>query len=290
MKLITRIPENLGEKERVTDTHVYFLRGPLSQWFNSPFLAQDFISDIMGFTGELHSFSNTEQYMMYNKAIFMNDIICAKEILNSGNPKEIKALGRSVTNYDEALWNTVRFYVVTVGNIYKFRDNHELYEYIQKTGDRVIVEANPQDSIWAVGLAEDNDDILDESKWKGQNLLGKALMYARDGALLPEFYKRLHNSLDDLLRKIVSSRNGSACSISIEVKRNEATDLEFFIKKCRILEETVKAQKETIKIQNEIANNRKKLINEIRELAITASRPELKDELLKFFNEQDANA
>jgi predicted NAD-dependent protein-ADP-ribosyltransferase YbiA (DUF1768 family) len=30
-----------------------------------------------------------------------------------------------------------------------------------------------------IGLTEDNDDCLDESKWQGMNLLGKALMKVR---------------------------------------------------------------------------------------------------------------
>ena len=41
-------------------------------------------------------------------------------------------------------------------------------------------EANPRDTRWAIGLAADDDRVLDESKWKGENLLGKVLMQVRD--------------------------------------------------------------------------------------------------------------
>lgn len=41
-------------------------------------------------------------------------------------------------------------------------------------------EANPKDSIWSCGLAANDPDIFDQSKWKGQNLLGKILMQIRE--------------------------------------------------------------------------------------------------------------
>jgi len=39
---------------------------------------------------------------------------------------------------------------------------------------------HPYDTIWGVGLGEHHPDITDKSKWRGQNLLGKALMKVRD--------------------------------------------------------------------------------------------------------------
>ena len=36
------------------------------------------------------------------------------------------------------------------------------------------------DRIWGVGLAVEDARIFDERKWRGQNLLGKALMEVRD--------------------------------------------------------------------------------------------------------------
>ena len=43
----------------------------------------------------------------------------------------------------------------------------------------ILVEGSPVDPIWGVGLHFDDDLILDEKNWKGQNLLGKCLMQAR---------------------------------------------------------------------------------------------------------------
>jgi len=80
---ITEIPAEIGIKERVTPTHVYFLRGPLSQWFHSPFKAQPFIAEVMGYTSEFLSFATCEHYMMYNKAMYMGDRECATRILKA---------------------------------------------------------------------------------------------------------------------------------------------------------------------------------------------------------------
>ena len=42
------------------------------------------------------------------------------------------------------------------------------------------MEASPVDSIWGVGMAADNPDINEPLNWKGENLLGYALMEVRD--------------------------------------------------------------------------------------------------------------
>jgi len=44
----------------------------------------------------------------------------------------------------------------------------------------VLVEASPVDSIWGIGLANDHEHAEQPEFWKGTNLLGFALMEARD--------------------------------------------------------------------------------------------------------------
>jgi ribA/ribD-fused uncharacterized protein len=176
---IDKFPSKLGEKERVTDTHVYFVRGPLSQWFHSPFKAQIAFMEAMEYAGGVTEFQNCEQYMMYHKALLMKDGDTAKKILATDDPSILKQLGREVKNYDEELWDKFRFYVVAMGNSHKFSKS-PFKEYLLSTGTRTLVEAAWYDHIWGVGLKQDDDSILDESNWKGTNLLGKALMAARE--------------------------------------------------------------------------------------------------------------
>lgn len=44
----------------------------------------------------------------------------------------------------------------------------------------VLVEASPSDSIWGIGLRRDDPDSREPEKWRGENLLGFALMEVRD--------------------------------------------------------------------------------------------------------------
>ena len=48
------------------------------------------------------------------------------------------------------------------------------------TGNCVLIEASPYDGIWGVRLRADDSRIQNPSKWQGENLLGFALMEARD--------------------------------------------------------------------------------------------------------------
>jgi ribA/ribD-fused uncharacterized protein len=67
-----------------------------------------------------------------------------------------------------------------MGNFHKFSQNEELKIFLMSTGDRILVEASPVDVIWGNGMAADDQNIYDPEKWRGLNLLGFALMEARD--------------------------------------------------------------------------------------------------------------
>ena len=47
------------------------------------------------------------------------------------------------------------------------------------TGDRILVEASPLDGIWGIRMGRKNEHVQNPLKWKGQNLLGFALMEVR---------------------------------------------------------------------------------------------------------------
>lgn len=126
------------------------------------------------------TFTSAEQYMMYMKAVTFKDFDIADKILNETVPKKIKALGRKVKNFKNKKWNSVKFDIVKEGNIYKFSQNKDLKKALRDTGDKILVEASPYDRIWGIGMGRSNPDVYDPSKWKGQNLLGKALMDVRE--------------------------------------------------------------------------------------------------------------
>lgn len=62
----------------------------------------------------------------------------------------------------------------------KFSQHPDLKTFLLQTGERVLVEASPVDSIWGIGLAQDDPRIDNPLQWQGLNLLGFALMKVRD--------------------------------------------------------------------------------------------------------------
>jgi ribA/ribD-fused uncharacterized protein len=66
------------------------------------------------------------------------------------------------------------------GNKHKFSQNPGFKDYLLSTGNKIIVEASPVDAIWGIGLPQDSRHAKNPYSWRGQNLLGFALMEVRD--------------------------------------------------------------------------------------------------------------
>lgn len=142
--------------------------GYMSNWF---------LSD---FTIEGVKFTSMEQYMMYSKAECFNDKVIAAQILNTQDVAHIKELGRSVLGYNENIWNGMRQIIIYEGLLAKFTQNDSIREQLKSTGNAILAECAVRDCIWGIGLAMDNPKRLDISQWRGQNLLGYALMMVRN--------------------------------------------------------------------------------------------------------------
>lgn len=61
-----------------------------------------------------------------------------------------------------------------------YEKDSKLSEYSDKYHKKTLVEGSPFDKIWGVGIADNDDRILNEANWRGKNLLGKALEEVRD--------------------------------------------------------------------------------------------------------------
>lgn len=141
---------------------------PFSQWYRCSFTV-----------GE-HAFGCAEQYMMHGKALLFDDAEVAAKILAADHPREHKALGRKVKQFDDATWKRAREAIVMAGNRAKFTQNKDLLELLLATQGTTLVEASPYDKIWGIGLAATDPRANDANRWKGQNLLGKILTALRD--------------------------------------------------------------------------------------------------------------
>lgn len=150
-----------------TDPEAPAGRGSLSQW--AP----------IGFTVDGTRYETAEHYMMWSKAVLFGDTATAARILAARHPGDVKALGRAVRGFDEAVWKRERFDVVVRGSVAKFGERDDLREFLIGTGDRILVEASPLDRIWGIGLSAQDASADEPALWRGLNLLGFALMRAR---------------------------------------------------------------------------------------------------------------
>ncbi|MDT0268044.1 NADAR family protein [Streptomyces sp. DSM 44915] len=139
----------------------------LSQWWPAPF------------TIEGVRYATAEHYMMVSKARLFEDHAAVPRILAAASPGEAKALGRRVTGFDETTWRTYRSGIVFRASLEKFGQDARLRAYLLGTAGRVLVEASPVDRVWGIGLPADDPRATSPSRWRGENLLGFALMRAR---------------------------------------------------------------------------------------------------------------
>lgn len=121
-----------------------------------------------------------EQYMMAQKANVFGDEEVMNQILAETDQMTIKRLGRWVKNYDDSVWTERRFQIVVEGNLAKFSQNEDLRHFLLSTGDKILVEASPKDTIWGIGFDEFAPEATNPALWNGENLLGFALMEVRD--------------------------------------------------------------------------------------------------------------
>lgn len=142
--------------------------GYLSNWYLSKFCVDGI------------AFSSMEQYMMYVKADLFKDNAIAAEILKTDDVAEIKSLGRKVHNFDDKTWDECKYDLIKTGIEQKFVQNPELLKKLLDTGNNLIAECAVKDTVWGIGLSMKDDRRMNQSQWKGQNLLGKALMEVRD--------------------------------------------------------------------------------------------------------------
>lgn len=163
----SRLRTGSAERDAVFFYRVDDPYGGFSNWAPSEFVVDGI------------KFNTTEQYIMYCKCMTFGDTATAEKILASDSPKVQKALGREAAGYVDKVWAGIRQTVAIKGLYAKFSQNSELKKLLLGTGDAWLAECTSNDCIWACGLDTDDDDRLFADRWKGQNILGFALMTVR---------------------------------------------------------------------------------------------------------------
>jgi ribA/ribD-fused uncharacterized protein len=125
--------------------------------------------------------------MMAEKARYFVDDAALDAILAAAHPRDQKQIGREITGFDTEEWEHVEsngrpycWNVVWKGNLAKFTQNSGVRRKLMATEGTTLVEASPVDSIWGIGLAEDDTRARDRSLWLGRNWLGEVLTDVRE--------------------------------------------------------------------------------------------------------------
>ncbi|CAN5690971.1 NADAR domain-containing protein [soil metagenome] len=140
----------------------------LSQWYLGEF-------EIDGI-----KYLTAEHYMMAEKARLFADQGMLANILACKTPKEAKAFGRQVQNFETEAWQKHCIDIVVRANQAKFLANSGFADWLIATTPKILVEASMWDKIWGIGMVASAPGALEPKRWKGRNLLGFALMEVRD--------------------------------------------------------------------------------------------------------------
>ena len=157
----------MTQHETINDNFVLFYKGVFSQWYPSIFVHDN------------TKYVTVEHWMMAAKARLFHDDLTLKKILDTKSPKEAKDLGRQVKGFNPNVWDAKCFDIVVQGNYLKFSQNSDMKEYLLGTGTKILVEASPYDTIWGIGIGQDDERAFNPGLWRGKNLLGMSLMAVR---------------------------------------------------------------------------------------------------------------
>jgi len=146
----------------VTDTHVFFWGGVFSNFYR--------INNKIGQT--------SERLFMLGKAKLFKDNVTYDKIFACKDPLECKRLGRTVKNFDNAIWANNRYDCMMEALTWKYDASKEFRQLLRECGTKTIVEASPDDRIWGIGYY-DHEAMEHQSSW-GLNLLGQCLMQIKE--------------------------------------------------------------------------------------------------------------
>ena len=175
---------------KVTDKYVFFWQEYFSNWA----YAQGGLK--IRIKNKEYTVPTSEHLFMIFKAQYFNDDESVKEMLKAKTPKEVKALGRHVKNFEPEKWDAISSRYMTKAVTIRYEQDKKFAKMLtdKKYADKTFVEASPYDKIWGIGMDENNPDIEDKNKWQGENKLGKCLTALRDKAVTG----KLENSNESL--------------------------------------------------------------------------------------------
>lgn len=161
-------PQNLAEKENETTLVFWGSESMLSNFYHSPFVIQG-----------IH-YNCVEQFLCCAKALISGDEETRQLILKESNPAKQKALGRRVRNFNSKMWGEMMKNFAEEAIRAKISQNMKIYDKLVSTRGKSIGEASQRDTVWGTGVGIFQNNALNKSSWKGQNILGELLVEIRE--------------------------------------------------------------------------------------------------------------
>ena len=141
---------------------------PFSNMYESPFVIKGV------------SYPSVEHYYTHEKAIFAKQHELAEKVLVEKDPIKVKRLSKKL-QVNHKVWISERGKQAMVeGVAAKFEQNRALISILKATQGHTLVECNPYDSVWGVGVGLYSEEAQDFKTWKGDNQLGSILTEVRD--------------------------------------------------------------------------------------------------------------
>jgi hypothetical protein len=158
--------ENVSTKTTKNEILFWGENAPLSNFYHKDCSFSD---------GEIR-FNCVEQFYAHERARFFNDLEAQQKILGTDNPIEQKRT--RIKGFKKEAWHENAKEIMRKGLSLKFNQNPILKKYLNDTGDKILVEANPHDKFWGIVLNTHEAMNTDKKLW-GNNRLGVLLMELR---------------------------------------------------------------------------------------------------------------
>lgn len=123
-----------------------------------------------------------EKAIMLCKASIMHDYDAFDTIKRSEDPRECKRLGRRVNPWDQEEWDRNVCAIALEVVMQKVANDNTVRTALMSTKNSIIAEMTDRDKNWGSGVRIGSMDQNKPWKWTGSNILGWALMEARESA------------------------------------------------------------------------------------------------------------
>lgn len=123
-------------------------------------------------------YEHVEQAFVHVKATTFGDKSIAATVMQTESPAKCKALGKKIKGFKKQQWYRMNIEIMTELVTAKYKQNADLAAELLSTDEKNLCESG-RDIFWGTGISITNDNVLDESVWKGQNQLGKILQEVR---------------------------------------------------------------------------------------------------------------